>query len=122
MLGPSVDVSLAPSPHLLEVLRRPTESTQYACSAYRERLAAHGIALSMSRRGDCWDNAIVESFMATVKWELVADANWCTRRQASRDLFEYLEIWYNRQRRHSSLGYRTQAEYAVQIARTRRAA
>jgi transposase InsO family protein len=95
---------------------------QYACRPYRERLAAHGIAVSMSRRGDCWDNAIVESFMATLKWELVADANWCTRRQASRELFAYLEIWYNRQRRHSSLGYRTPVEYAAQLAQTEHAA
>lgn len=95
---------------------------QYACRAYRARLAAHGIAVSMSRRGNCWDNAVVESFMATVKWELVADADWQTHRQASRELFEYIEIWYNRQRRHSSLGYLTPVEYAAQLAQTQRAA
>ena len=95
---------------------------QYACRCYRERLATHGIAVSMSRRGDCWDNAVVESFMATLKWELVADADWRTRHQASRALFEYLEVWYNRQRRHSSLGYKTPVEYAAQLASTQRAA
>ena len=60
--------------------------------------------------------------MATLKWELVADADWHTRRHASHALFEYLEIWYNRQRRHSSLGYQTPVEYAAQLARTPRAA
>jgi len=60
---------------------------QYACRAYRDRLAAHDITVSMNRRGNCWDNAVVESFMATLKWELVADAAWPTRRHASRALF-----------------------------------
>jgi putative transposase len=95
---------------------------QYASGAYRERLAAHGIAVSMSRRGDCWDNAVVESFIATLKWELVADADWRTRRHAARALFEYLEVWYNRQRRHSSLGYQTPVQYAAALAKTQRAA
>ena len=103
-------------------LHHSDRGVQYACRPYRDRLAAHGIAVSMSRRGNCWDNAIVESFMATLKWELVADANWQTRRQASRELFEYIEVWYNRQRRHSSLGYRTPVEYAAQLAQTQRAA
>jgi len=76
----------------------------------------------MSRRGNCWDNAVVESLMATLKWELVADADWQTRHDASRALFEYLEIWYNRQRRHSSLGYQTPVEYAAQLAKQQRAA
>ena len=79
-------------------------------------MARHGIRVSMSRRGDCWDNAVVESFLATLKWELVA-ADWQTRRQGSRALFEYIEIRYNRQRRHSSLGYQTPVEYAAQLAK-----
>ena len=103
-------------------LHHSDRGVQYACRPYRDRLAAHGIAVSMSRRGNCWDNAIVESFMATLKWELVADAHWRTRRHGSHALFEYLEIWYNRQRRHSSLGYQTPVEYAAQLARTPRAA
>ncbi len=103
-------------------LHHSDRGVQYACRPYRDRLAAHGIAVSMSRRGNCWDNAVVESFMATLKWELVADANWLTRRHAARSLFEYLELWYNRQRRHSSLGYRTPVEYAVLLAQTQQAA
>jgi len=59
----------------------------------------------MSRRGDCWDNAVAESFFATVKVELVHDAAWATRAAARTELFEYLELFYNGQRRHSALGY-----------------
>jgi len=103
-------------------LHHSDRGVQYACRAYRDSLARHGITVSMSRRGNCWDNAVVESFMATLKWELVADADWQTRRDASRALFEYLEIWYNRQRRHSSLGYQTPVEYAAQLAKQQRAA
>jgi len=95
---------------------------QYSCNAYRDRLAAHGITVSMSRRGNCWDNAVVESFMATIKWELVADSNWQTHKQAAHDIFEYIEIWYNRRRRHSSLGYLTPAEFAAQITQDRKIA
>jgi putative transposase len=105
-----------------EGMHHSDRGVQYACRAYRDRLARHGITVSMSRRGDCWDNAVVESFMATLKWELVADADWQTRREASQALFEYIEIWYNRQRRHSSLGYQTPVEYAAQLAQQQRAA
>ncbi len=88
---------------------------QYACHEYRARLAEAGLSASMSRRGDCWDNAVVESFFATLKWELLRDARWQTRRQAMRELFEYLEVWYNRRRRHSSLGYLTPVEYEATL-------
>jgi len=65
----------------------------------------------MSRVGDCWDNAVVESFFATLTKELLVDGVFASRAQASRELFEFIEIWYNRRRRHSSLGYRSPAEY-----------
>src|SRR5207249_6538715 len=58
-----------------------------------------------SRRGDCWDNAVAESFFATLKVELVHDATWATRTAARTELFDYLEVFYNGQRRHSALGY-----------------
>jgi transposase InsO family protein len=72
---------------------------------YRKVLKTHGIVCSMSRRGDCWDNAVAESFFATLKVELVHDAAWVTRAAAQADLFDYLEAFYNGQRRHSALGY-----------------
>jgi transposase InsO family protein len=65
----------------------------------------------MSRTGDCWDNAVAESFFATLEKELVQESDWQTREEAKRAIFFFLEVWYNRQRRHSSLGYRTPAEY-----------
>ena len=76
----------------------------------------------MSRKGDCWDNAVAESFFATLEWELIQDADWHSRNEAARAIFEYLEVWYNRQRRHSSLDYLTPVEYEAQLALMRRAA
>jgi transposase InsO family protein len=79
--------------------------SQYASGDYQRVLAQHGIVCSMSRRGDCWDNAVAESFFATLKVELVHDAAWATRTAARTELFDYLEVFYNGQRRHSALGY-----------------
>jgi len=84
---------------------------QYASTDYRAQLDAHGITCSMSRKGNCWDNAVAESFFATLKIELVAEAQWRTHADATADLFEYIEVWYNRQRRHSSLNYQSPVEY-----------
>jgi putative transposase len=87
------------------MLRRPVELGQYASGDYQEVLAQNGILCSMSRRGDCWDNAVAESFFATLKVELVHGATWATRARARTELFDYLELLYNGQRRHSALGY-----------------
>jgi putative transposase len=87
---------------------------QYACGEYRALLAAHGLECSMSRPGDCWDNAVAESFFATLEAELVADADWHTREQARGAIFEWIEVWYNRQRRHSALGYLSPAQYEAE--------
>src|SRR5712664_2454784 len=87
------------------VLRRPVESTQYASGDYQTALDRQGIVGRMSRRGYCWDNAVAESFFATLKVELVHDALWATRTAARTELFDYLEVFYNGQRRHSALGY-----------------
>src|SRR5579885_591849 len=84
---------------------------QYASAAYQRLLRRAGFTISMSRRGDCWDNAVVESFFATLTKELLGDGLFPTRDEASRALFEFIEIWYNRRRRHSALGYRTPAEF-----------
>jgi putative transposase len=93
------------------VLHHSDRGSQYACGAYQALLAAHHMPCSMSRKGDCWDNAVVESFFATLKTELVADTTWATRDDARTALFEYIEGWYNRERRHSSLGYRSPVQY-----------
>lgn len=69
----------------------------------------------MSRNGDCYDNAVAESFFATLKKELVHDSDWKTREEARAALFEYIEVWYNRERRHSNLGYVSPTEYEERI-------
>jgi transposase InsO family protein len=95
---------------------------QYAAGDYQEVLRQHGIEGSMSRKGDCWDNAVAESFFATLEWELIQDSDWHTHEEARRAVFDYIEVWYNRQRRHSSLGYRSPADFERQLALTPRAA
>jgi transposase InsO family protein len=88
---------------------------QYACGAYRDRLAARGIACSMSRAGDCYDNAVVESFWSTLKRELVHHADYATRAQATAAIFEWVECWYNRKRRHSAPGYLSPEEFEASL-------
>jgi putative transposase len=78
---------------------------QYASEHYRELLTRHGITCSMSRRGNCWDNAPMESFFATLKKELIHLENYETRAAARHSIFEYIEVFYNRVRRHSALNY-----------------
>ena len=73
----------------------------------------------MSGVGDCWDNAVAESFFATLKRELADRADWHTRDEARTTVFEYIEVWYNRQRRHSSLGYLSPADYEQQLVTER---
>lgn len=96
--------------------------SQYASRQYRDLLASCGTRQSMSRKGDCWDNAVAESFFATLEWELIEDADWRDRATARRDIAEYIEIWYNRSRLHSSLDGMSPIEYEAQLALTRRAA
>jgi putative transposase len=93
------------------MLRRPFEYAQYASADYQQLLTACGLRGSMSRRGDCWDNAMAESFFATLKLELVYQVQWPIRAAARTIIFEDLELFYNRRRRHSSLGYRSVAEF-----------
>ena len=82
-----------------------------------ELLAAHGAVSSMSRTGNCWDNAVAESFFATLKTELVHRVTWPTRAAAQRDLARFIDQWYNLQRRHAALGYRSPVDYERTLAR-----
>ncbi len=93
------------------LIHHSDRGSQYASGDYQELLARHGLRGSMSRRGDCWDNAVAESFFASLKLELVYQVQWPTRAAARTAIFEYLELFYNRRRRHSSLGYRSPAEF-----------
>lgn len=85
--------------------------SQYAATEYQKRLQRHGMVCSMSRKGDCWDNAVVESFFATLKLELLGEDVFVDQPSAQRLVFEYIEAYYNRRRRHSTLGYVSPASY-----------
>ncbi len=95
------------------LMHHSDRGSQYAAGAYQKRLAEHGIVCSMSRKGNCWDNAPMESFFHTLKTELVHHRDYHTRDEARRDIFEFIEIFYNRQRRHSTLGYLSPAQFEV---------
>jgi len=98
------------------LLHHSDRGSQYAATRYQLVLTTHGITTSMSRRGNCWDNACVESFFGTLKRELVYHRHYATREDAKRDIFEYIEVFYNRKRRHSTLGYDSPAEYEARTA------
>jgi putative transposase len=87
------------------LLHHSDRGVQYASDDYQHLLAIHDITVSMSGRGDCWDNAMMESFWATLKTELVHLQSYPTRAEAKQSIFEYIEVFYNRKRLHSSLGY-----------------
>jgi transposase InsO family protein len=93
------------------VLLHSDRGVQYASGDYQAQLKRYGIICSMSRKGDCWDNAVMESFYHSLKAELVAFERFKTRAQAKQALFEYIEIFYNRQRSHSAIGYYSPAAY-----------
>jgi len=93
------------------LLAHSDRGSQYASDHYQSVLARHGITCSMSRRADCWDNAPMESFFASLKKELVHDADFATQAQARAAIVEYIEVFYNTKRRHSSLRYVSPAEY-----------
>jgi len=87
---------------------------QYASAAFRDVLMAYGFIQSMSRKGNCYDNAVTESFFHTLKTEHVYDYRYETRAEARQSIFEYIEMFYNRQRRHSALGYRSPVSFELE--------
>jgi putative transposase len=99
-----------------ELMHHSDRGVQYASESYQALLTEHGIAPSMSRKGNCYDNAVTESLFSTVKRELTHHETYSTREEARRSLFEYLEVFYNRRRIHSTLGYRSPAEYEARFA------
>src|SRR4051812_31648715 len=119
-MGPRIDSRLVVDALEMAVARRlPGEGlvahsdrgSQYASEHYQGLLAGHGITCSMSRRGDCWDNAPMESFFASLKKELIRGEPFATREEAGASIFEYIEVFFNRIRRNFSLGYKSPAEY-----------
>ena len=105
-------VTRRPSPWLIHLTDR---GAIYAAQEYRTLLAAHGLAPSMGRTGDCYYNAVAESFFSTVKNELLAEPCYASRREAQTALFEYIEVFYNRQRIHQTLGYRSPQHVEEQV-------
>jgi transposase InsO family protein len=93
--------------------------SQYTSAQFTNLLGEHGGVQSLSRKGQCWDNAVAESWFATLKTELVYRQSWATRAQVRRAVFEFIEVFYNRQRLHSSLGYMSPADYEA-MQQTRR--
>jgi hypothetical protein len=93
-----------------------SRGVQYASDDYQRQLRNHDIVCSMSRKGDCWDNAVAESFFSTLKAELVYRTDFVTRSQARTSIFEYIEAFYNGRRRHSFPGYVTPVEYEAAAA------
>jgi transposase InsO family protein len=89
--------------------------SQYCSCDFQELLKTHAIRSSMSRKGDCWDNAVAESFFGTLKSETVFGQRFVTREQAKRNPIDYIEMFYNSQRRHSYLGYLTPMEFEIKL-------
>jgi putative transposase len=96
---------------MMDLLAHSDRGSQYASGSYQRLLASRGITCSMSRKGNCWDNAPMESFFATLKKELVHQERYATREEARQSLFEYIEVFYNRVRRHSAIGYQSPTRF-----------
>lgn len=99
-----------------KVIHHSDRGSQYASQGFRENLKLYEITQSMSRKGNCWDNAPVESFFHTLKTELVYFENYSTREEARKSIFEYIEIFYNRIRLHSSLNYKSPVDFEQTFA------
>lgn len=93
------------------LIHHTDQGSTYAATSYQKRLLALGVVPSMSRRGNCWDNAVAESFFKTFKQELYFPSNWQSRAEALRETFSFIEVFYNRQRSHSLLDYVSPARY-----------
>lgn len=105
LVGQALEMALSVRRPRAGLLHHSDRGVQYACGDYQARLAGRGIQVSMSGKGDCYDNAVMESFWATMKNELVHHEQYQTRAEARLSIFEYIEGFYNRTRLHSSLGY-----------------
>jgi transposase InsO family protein len=97
------------------VIHHSDRGSQYAANDYRAELTAYGMRASMSGKGNCYDNAVAESFFATLEFEVLMQSDWLTREEARRAIFRYIETWYNPRRRHSTLAYVSPAEYEQQL-------
>jgi putative transposase len=98
-----------------DLIHHSDRGVQYASIDYQRLLQSHKISVSTSRLGDCYDNAMMESFWATLKKEWVHHQNYTTHEQARQSIFKYIECWYNRQRRHSAIGYKSPEQFEASL-------
>jgi len=98
------------------VLHHSDRGSQYASKEYQEKLKEYKMIGSMSRKGCCYDNGCIESFHSVIKRELIHLETYATREKAKRDIWEYIELWYNRLRIHSSIGYKTPVQFQAAYA------
>ena len=105
-----------------ELIFHSDRGVQYACNEFRSELEKLPIIQSMSRKGNCWDNAVAESFFKTMKTEMVYQQAFRTKKSAGLAVFEYIEVWYNRKRRHSTLGFLTTVEFENAAINNKKAA
>ena len=109
---PAWNMSIAMRPIREQLIFHSDRGVQYACHEFKRQLFANPMVIqSMSRKGDCWDNAVAESFFKTIKTEWIYRHKYARRKQAELSVFEYIETWYNTQRRHSSLNYLSPVEF-----------
>lgn len=99
-----------------ELIHHSDRGSQYAADLYRKKLSDLKITASMSRKGNCYDNAFAETFFATLKKELIYTKEYNTKDQAKKEIFEYIEVWYNKSRLHSSLGYLSPIQFEESLA------
>ena len=107
LVGDALEMALTQRHPPAGLLHHSDRGVQYACDDYRKLLSDAGMDMSMSHKGDCWDNAVMESFWSTLKTELVHHQRYGTRNEARASIFEYIEVFYNRKRLHSALGYQS---------------
>jgi len=121
-MGPRMKAELVNDALLMAIWKRKPgkglifhsdRGSQYASDSYRQILATHGAVASMSKKADCWDNAVAESFFHTLKTELVHHCDFQTRKEARAAIFEYIEVFYNRQRLHSANNYEAPLDFEV---------
>ena len=113
---PAWKMAIKNRPIVTPLIFHSDRGVQYACHEFRNVLKTHPLVVqSMSRKGNCWDNAVAESFFKTLKSELIYTTEPTTMAEAKVNVFEFIEIWYNRKRMHASLGYLTPAEYEAKL-------
>jgi len=109
----ALDMAIATRKPKTGLIHHTDRGVQYACGDYQRSLSLSGLTPSMSRKGNCWDNAVAESFFGALKEELIYNVVFLTRDSARQAIFEYIEVFYNRQRLHSSIGYLTPSEFEL---------